>query len=73
MTIQTDYAVWCDGRTYECHIWTGQHEKSRGAARKVAKKLNWTRRRRDGQLVDLCPVCSQPYQLVVTAEIVITP
>jgi hypothetical protein len=62
LTITTD--VFCDGVVdgEGCHAWTEgvTHPTSVQAtdARERAKAKGWTRRKRDGRMVDLCPLCS---------------
>lgn len=54
--IVTIHSVFCDRR--ECGAWIAQ-EKTRLAARQVAKNYGWTRVRQLDSLIDLCPECSE--------------
>lgn len=51
------YSVWCDGQDGCCPMWAVQ-EPTPKEARRAAKCMGWARRRRDGQLLDLCPTCA---------------
>ena len=59
ITITTD--VFCD----ICPNWTfgttGSRPRAR-VARRNAKRAGWVRQRRDGKLVDICPLCKNDEQ-----------
>ncbi|MFF7485597.1 hypothetical protein ACFZBC_08875 [Streptomyces luteogriseus] len=60
MTIAVYRRLWCDGRDNEgpCGNWHGTAEfngETTAQIRRSARVDGWTRRRRNGRLVDLCP------------------
>lgn len=60
MTIKVYRRLWCDGRDDEgnCPNWHGMAEfpdEDPAHIRRSARAEGWTRRLRDGHLVDLCP------------------
>lgn len=44
-------ANWCDG---------GEADLKPTERRRLARREGWSRRRREGELLDLCPDCSPP-------------
>ena len=63
MSIVMTYDVFCDGTNPAtggpCSQWTHGATGQGGArvARQIACASGWRRRRVDGELLDLCPVC----------------
>lgn len=48
------YSVFCE----DCTDWTAE-ARSVADARAWAKSRHWLRKRRDGAMVDLCPLCAE--------------
>lgn len=53
MSVSPIFTVHCDG----CSQWIAETGTVK-EARRIAKAARWARRRRDGRIVDLCPVCA---------------
>lgn len=53
MTVRPIYSVWCDAKS-GCGNWIGSSDTP-NKSRAEAKRAGWTRKKKNGFLVDLCP------------------
>ncbi|MDT0472980.1 hypothetical protein RM863_12685 [Streptomyces sp. DSM 41014] len=65
MTLKVYRRLWCDGQDDEgrCPNWFNTAEfpdEDPARIRRSARLDGWSRRRRDGHLLDLCPECDKP-------------
>lgn len=59
MSVSTDVTIWCDAD--ECNEWyQGDSGSNASRIRRTLARRGWTRVRRDGRVLDLCPDDSAP-------------